>query len=48
MKGRNHLGNVEDNIKMDVREIEREEVDWSSLAQDRVHWWSFVNRMVNL
>jgi hypothetical protein len=29
----------EDNIKIDLREIEWEGVDWIYLAQGRNHWW---------
>jgi hypothetical protein len=31
-------GRWEDNIRMDVREIGWEGVDWIFLAQDRDHW----------
>jgi hypothetical protein len=33
----------EGNIKMDVREIGFEHVDWIHLDQDGVHWRAFVN-----
>jgi hypothetical protein len=31
------------NIKMDLKEIRREVVDWVHLAQDSVLWLTFVN-----
>jgi hypothetical protein len=37
----------EDNIKMDLREIGIEGVNWIQLAQDRVQWWACVNTVVN-
>jgi ribosome biogenesis protein Nip4 len=38
----------EDNIKMDLREIGFEDVDWIHLAQDRDRWWAVVNAVMNL
>jgi hypothetical protein len=38
----------EDNIKMDLREIGIERVNWIRLAQDRVQWRAFVNTVMNL
>jgi hypothetical protein len=38
----------EDNIKMDLREIGFEDVDWIHLAQDRDRWRSLVNTVMNL
>jgi hypothetical protein len=38
----------EDNIKMDLREILWESVDWMYLAQDRDQWWAVVNTVMNL
>jgi hypothetical protein len=38
----------EDNIKMDLREIGIDGVNWIRLAQDRVHWRAFVNTVMNL
>jgi len=29
----------ENNIKMDLKEIGRENVNWTELAQNRVQWW---------
>jgi hypothetical protein len=37
-----------DNIKLDLREIGIDGVNWIQLAQDRVQWWAFVNTVVNL
>jgi hypothetical protein len=33
----------EDNIKMDLRDIGKEGVDWIYLAQDRNQWQALVN-----
>jgi hypothetical protein len=38
----------EDNIKMDLKEIGWEGMDWMHLAQDRYQWWVFVNMIMNL
>jgi hypothetical protein len=38
----------EDNIKMDLREIGIDGVNWIRLAQNRVRWRAFVNRVMNL
>jgi hypothetical protein len=35
------------NIKLDLREIGIDEVNWIWLAQDWVQWWAFAN-MTNL
>jgi hypothetical protein len=37
-----------DNIKMDLREIGWDDVDWIDLAQDRDQWRAFVNTVTNL
>jgi hypothetical protein len=37
-----------DNIKMDLREIGIDGANWIQLAQYRVHWWAYVNRVMNL
>jgi hypothetical protein len=37
-----------DNIKMDLREIGWDDVDWTDLAQDRGQWRAFVNTVMNL
>jgi hypothetical protein len=38
----------EDNIKLDLREIGIDGVNWIQLAQDRVLWQAFVNTVMNL
>jgi hypothetical protein len=38
----------DDNIKMDLREIGMFEANWIRLAQNRVHWWAFMNMVMNL
>jgi hypothetical protein len=38
----------EDNIKMDLREMRCEELDWIDLAQDRDRWRAVVNAVMNL
>jgi hypothetical protein len=37
-----------DDIKMDLREIGINVVNWIQLTQDRVHWQTFVNTVMNL
>jgi hypothetical protein len=37
-----------DNIKMDLREIEWDGVDWLDMAQDRDKWRVLVNMVLNL
>jgi hypothetical protein len=37
-----------DNIKMDLREIEWDGVDWIDRAQDRDQWRALVNLVLNL
>jgi hypothetical protein len=39
---------LEDNIKMDLREIGIDGENWIQLAQDRVQWRAFVNTVMNL
>jgi hypothetical protein len=39
---------LEDNIKMDLREIGIDGVKWFQLAQDRVQWRNFLNTVMNL
>jgi hypothetical protein len=38
----------EDNIKMDLRGIGRDSMDWIDLAQDRDQWRALVNTVMNL
>jgi hypothetical protein len=35
-------------IRMDLREIEWEHVDWMHLSQDRDQWQALVNMVMNL
>jgi hypothetical protein len=37
-----------DNIKIDLREIEWDGVDWIELVQDRAQWRALVNTVMNL
>jgi hypothetical protein len=37
-----------DNIKIGLREIELDGVDWFDLAQDRDQWRALVNTVMNL
>jgi hypothetical protein len=37
-----------DNIKMDLREIGWDGMDWIDLAQNRVRWRALVNTVMNL
>jgi hypothetical protein len=39
---------VVDNIKMDVREIGWDGMDWIDLAQDKDQWRALVNTVMNL
>jgi hypothetical protein len=38
----------EDNIKLDLREIGIDGVNWIKLAQDRIQWQAYVNMVMNL
>jgi len=52
LKGKEHLEDIildgEDNIRMDLRGIEWEDVDWMHLAEDRDQWRAVVNMVMNL
>jgi hypothetical protein len=37
-----------DNIKMDLREIGWDDIDWIELAQDRDQWGALANTVMNL
>jgi hypothetical protein len=37
-----------DNIKMDLREIGCDEVDWIDMVQDKDQWWVLVDTVLNL
>jgi hypothetical protein len=43
-----HRYRREDNIKMDLREIGWEVVDWIHVAEDRDQWRPVVNKVMNL
>jgi hypothetical protein len=45
---RRHRRRWEDHIKMDLREIGWERVDWIDLAQDRHQWRALVNTILSL
>jgi hypothetical protein len=51
-EGKRPLGSprrrLEDNIKMDLREIGMDVSKWIQLAQDRVRWVAFVSTVMNL
>ncbi|KAJ4431551.1 hypothetical protein ANN_20150 [Periplaneta americana] len=38
----------EDNIKMDLREVEYDDIDWINIAQDRDRWRAYVRAAMNL
>jgi len=38
----------EGNIRMDLRRIGREVLDWTHLVQNRDLWWTLVNTVINL
>jgi hypothetical protein len=38
----------EDNIKMDLREMGWDSIDWIDLAQDKDQWRALVNTVMNL
>jgi hypothetical protein len=42
-----HRPRWEDGIRMDLREIGREAVEWIQLAQDRDDWPAVVNAVMN-
>jgi hypothetical protein len=52
LEGKRSLGRPRprwmDNIKMDLREIEWDGMDWTDLAQDRDQWRALVNTVMSL
>jgi hypothetical protein len=50
-EGRRRLGRPrrrwEDNIKMHLRQVGWEGIDWIDLAQYRDRWWAVVNAVMN-
>jgi hypothetical protein len=51
-EGKRSLGRprrkLQNDIKMDLREIGIDGANWVQLAQDRVQWWAFVNTIMKL
>jgi hypothetical protein len=45
---RRPISRWEDNIKMYIREVRCEGVDWNHLAQDRDRWRALVNTVMKL
>jgi hypothetical protein len=43
-----HRGRWEDNIKIDLRKVEREVTDWMLLDQYRQQWNIIVNTAMNI
>jgi hypothetical protein len=41
-----HKRRWKDNIRIDMREISWEGVDWIHLAQDRGQWWARANALI--
>jgi hypothetical protein len=39
---------LEDNIKIDIKEVERKAMDWIDLAQVRDKWRDLVNEVMTL
>jgi hypothetical protein len=39
---------VEDNIKMNIREVEWGDMDWIDLIQNTDQWKALVNKVMNL
>jgi hypothetical protein len=52
LEGKRPLGRPrhrwEDNIKIELREIGIDGANWIQLAQDTVHWRTFVSTVMNL
>jgi hypothetical protein len=36
------------NIKMDIRDVEWNRMNWINLAEDRDQWWALANTVMNL
>jgi hypothetical protein len=51
-EGKRPLGRAgrrwEDNMRLDLREVRWEDVDWMHLTQDRNQWRAVVNTIMNL
>jgi CRISPR/Cas system-associated protein Cas7 (RAMP superfamily) len=52
LRGKRPLGRprrrYEDNIKMDLREVGCESMDWIEVAQDRERWRALLTAVMNL
>ena len=48
LEGRKPLGRLEDNIKMDLREVGWDAWNWIDLVEDRDRWRVLVNSVMNL
>jgi hypothetical protein len=44
LKVRDHSGGWEENIRMNLRETGREDMEWLHLAQNREQWRAVVNK----
>ena len=42
------MGRWENNIRMDLKEVGWEDVDWIHLPQDRGKWRALVNTVINI
>jgi len=42
------LGQLGDNIKMNLKETEREDVDWFHMDRDKMQWRALVNTIMKL
>jgi hypothetical protein len=43
-----HRRRWEDNIKVDTKKVECEDVDWIQVTRDRVQWLVLLQRKINL
>jgi hypothetical protein len=39
---------MDGSIKMNLREIEWDAMDWIHLAQHRDHWWALLSMVMNI
>jgi 3-phenylpropionate/cinnamic acid dioxygenase small subunit len=46
--GRTRHGKINDNIKMDLGETVRQDVNWVHLAEDMDHWETHISTSMNL
>ena len=45
---RDHLEDINLEVRILLKQIVKKVVDWINLAQDRGVWWAAVNRVMNL